>query len=575
MKSKTKWMAGFLAIVMLVSMILPILPILQASAAASSGEAPQAGVRYMIVSKKSGKAMTVSGNSADNAATIVQMPAEGYASQVWTLEDGGDGTFIFVNYFSNKVMNVPNNSTEAGTQMIQWNNDRSDNEKWLLTQTADGYYRITPKINPDYGLNVEGNSSGNAAAIIQWNYSGADNEKWSFVQVDTVLPNPAPTAPDPIEAIDAYIEQFFYVENGLGKLRNMPSNGFWTDAEVLEVFIDAYERIGDRKYLTVAEQFYDGIISRRGNDWSWNEYNDDVFWMVLATIRLYKNTKNQEYLTVAKVNFDMCYNRAWDTSFMGGGFWWRTDNTSKNGCVNGPGAFSALFIYETTGDERYLNIAKEVMAWEIEHLFNEQTGQHYDNIDINGNLNTWTNTGNQGNIIGPCTMLYKITGEQKYFDYALKAAEHAATLGDGADELLNEGANSGDTIGGKGQLGRWLGYFIAECGVVGFDEFMYANAESAWNNRNSDGLMWGEFGRTTVEDIQNTTEKMANTNLNKRDYAAWGCSAAVAWLLYTLELLPEVDIPDDPIVTVDPRNGRLPHPTAIRSCTFVSAVTVR
>ncbi len=362
--------------------------------------------------------------------------------------------------------------------------------------------------------------------------------------------------PDPVKAVDTYIDEFFYYDNRRGgQLRNMPSNGFWTDAEVLEMFIDAYEQIGDPQYLTVAEQFYDGIIYRRSEDWSWNEYNDDVFWMSLATIRLYENTKNEEYLRVAKANYDMCYARAWDTSYLGGGFWWTTNNHEKNGCVNGPGALAALKIYLTTGDEKYLNYGIEIMEWEFEYLFEEDTGRHLDNIDINGNINTWTNTGNQGNIIGPCTMLYKITGEQRYFDYAKKAADHAATLGDGKLGLLNEGANSGDTIGGKGLLGRWLGYFVRECDVRDYDKWMMDNARAAWNMRNAEGLMWGLFSKQTVDDIRHTDEIMEGSTLNMKDYAAWGCSAAVAWLLQTPGLLDAEDdtaeTPDDaaPVIT--------------------------
>lgn len=343
--------------------------------------------------------------------------------------------------------------------------------------------------------------------------------------------------PDPLAAIESYVSAFFYLDEreGYGRLRNQLDNGFWTDAEILEVFIDAYEVLGYEKYLQVAELFYQGIIDRRTEDWSWNEFNDDVFWMSLATIRLYKHTQNEDHLRVAKANFDMCFARAWDTTFLDGGCWWKTNNHEKNGCVNGPGALAALQIYEATQDTKYLDIGKMIMDWEVENLFNKNTGEHYDNINIDGVKNTWTNTGNQGNIIGPCTMLYKFTGEQKYFDYAKKAADHAATLGEGGLEILNEGANSGDTIGGKGLLARWLGYFIRECGVDinDYDKFMFDNARAAWNRRNSEGLMWGEFGKTTIENIQTTDETMANSQLLKRDYAAWGCSAAVSWLLNT------------------------------------------
>lgn len=360
--------------------------------------------------------------------------------------------------------------------------------------------------------------------------------------------------PDPIAAIDNFLNAFYTCTDPRrgGKMKNQLDNGFWTDAEMLEVIIDAYERIGDPRYLQIAEQFYDGIIERRSEDWSWNDFNDDVFWMTLATIRLYKNTQNEEYRDVAIQNFEMCYARAWDTSYLGGGFWWKTTNHEKNGCVNGPGAMAALMIYDTTGDERYLNIGKEVMEWEFEYLFEEDTGKHLDNIDINGKINYWTNTGNQGNIIGPCTMLYKFTGEQRYFDYAKAAADHATTLGEGDLEILNEGGDSGDTIGGKGLLARWLGYFIRECDVHDYDEWMQTNAQLAWNMRNSQGLMWGEFSKKTLEDIQTTDQMMQNSNFRMQDYAAWGCSAAVSWLLNTYGLMGDELPQEDPPASTEP-----------------------
>ena len=522
---KTKWLAALVAVLMMASVV--IAPILSVSAAAGL----YVGTDYVIVSKNSGMAMTVEGNSADNDALIVQMPVGNYASQVWTLQDGGDGYYKLVNKHSGKSMNVPWASTEAGVQPVQWNSGNADNEKWDITETGDGYYRITPKLAPAMGLNVSGASVASGGAVIQWNYAGADNEKWSFVQVNQVQPNPQAELPDPAYVIDTYIDAFFYFEDGVGKLKNEPSNGFWTDAEIMEVFIDAYERLGDPKYLTVAEQFYDGFIDRRGTEWSGNGFNDDILWMALATVRLYLNTGKAEHLAVAKQNFDMCYNRAWDTSVLNGGLWWTTDKLTKNGCVNGPGALAALKLYEATGDRAYYDKGKQIVDWMIAELYVADTGELYDNIHRNGTITHWINTGNQGNLVGACAMLYQHTGDQKYLNVAKKAADLSATLGDGSKELLNEGANSADSIGGKGLLARWLGYYVRELNVRDYDQFILDNAASAWSYRNSADLMWGEFGRQTVENIQTGDSTLAGSTTLKRDYAAWGCSAAVSWIL--------------------------------------------
>lgn len=373
---------------------------------------------------------------------------------------------------------------------------------------------------------------------------------------------------DPVLALDNYLEVFFYVDDhGYGRLNNMPSNGFWTDAEVLELFIDAYERVGDKKYLEVAEQFYKGIIQRRGKSWSWNEYNDDVFWMCLATARLAKHTGDKEQINLAKLNWNMCFNRAWDTEYYGGGLWWKqnAEVMSKNGCVNGPGAMSALAIYELTGEKTYLDHAIEIVDWMCGKLLTP-TGRFLDNIDINGKINEWTNTGNQGNVIGPCTTLYKLTGDGKYRQWATAAANHALTL-----DLWNEGGNSGDTIGGKGLLARQLGYFYRECEGINSNTKrnirvkMLQVAKDAWNNQNSRGIIWGTLKNKTVEDLltNNTPLDSGNPNTTLSSHASWGCSAAVSWFLQTPGLLPIDNKPADttaaPSTTAKPEEDLTPE----------------
>ena len=527
MRSKSRVLAAFLAMLMLVSTIVgSITPV-------KAAEGLTVGTYYTIVSKKSRMAMTVEGYSSANDAGIIQMPLGNYEAQVWQLQDGGDGYYKLVSYVGNKALDVPWASTAEGVQPALWNSGNGDNQKWGITEVEDGYYRITPKLVDTFGLNVEGNSTDRGANIIQWTYAGADNEKWSFIPVAEadIQPNPGLEAPLPVSAIDAYIDAFFYVEDGVGKLRNEPSNGFWTDAEILEVFIDAYERYGVDQYKTVVSQFFDGIISRRGTDWSWNGFNDDIMWMVIASARAYLLTGEQKYLTAAVDNFDMCYNRSWDTSFMGGGLWWTTDNTSKNACVNGPGAIAACLLGEATGDAAYYTKAQEIIDWEYAN-FVQTSGAVWDSFHVDGSHNEWASTYNQGTFIGACAMLYQYTGNSKYFDWAKLVADYSAGMGDGSEGYLNREQNGGDLIGFKGILGRWMGYFARECDVDDYNEWMYANAASAWTNRNRDNLMWTQFGRLTEEDLQNSDTSIGDNNTISK-YAAWGCSAAVSWLLNT------------------------------------------
>lgn len=486
---------------------------------------------YVIVSKSTGKAITVEGYARGDNARIIQMPLNNYESQVWTLVDAGDGYYQIVNKFSGKAIDVPWGSTEEGTQMAQFSKGSGDNQKFKVSAVEDGYFRITPKKVENFALNIEGNSKSNGAAIIQWPYEGNDNEKWQFQAVENINSNPELETAEPKTTIDSYLSKFFYVEDGVGKLRNEPDNGFWTDAEILEVMIDAYEQLEDEKYKTVFGQFYDGIIQRRGTSWAWNSFNDDIMWMVIASARAYLLTGEQKYLDTAVSNFKVAYERAWSED-LGGGLWWTTDNNTKNACVNGPGTIAACLLGKATGDENYYDKAKKIFQWEKEKLFDtvENPGAVWDSLNAEGKYSTWASTYNQGTFIGAAAMLYLHTGDKEYYNAAKLAADYASTMGDGVEGYLNREQNTGDLIGFKGILGRWLGYFARECNVSDYNDWMDTNAKSAWTNRNSDNLMWTEFGRITVDNIENSNKTLDGKNTIS-NYAAWGCSAAVSWVL--------------------------------------------
>lgn len=144
----------------------------------------QEGTEYIIVSKKSNKAITVKDNSKNDNAKIVQMSVTESASQIWTLDSDGKGYYQLVNKNSGKALDVPNSSKEEGKAMIQWSKGNGDNQKWKISHEGNGYYRITPKLSSKFGLNVSGNSTKDGAEIIQWNYgNGSDNSKWEIREV--------------------------------------------------------------------------------------------------------------------------------------------------------------------------------------------------------------------------------------------------------------------------------------------------------------------------------------------------------------------------------------------------------
>src|SRR5690606_8949151 len=94
-------------------------------------------------------------------------------------------------------------------------------------------------------------------------------------------------------------------------------NGWWGLAELIEMAIDAYDRKQSPEYEKIMTELVYGFVNRWGEDWAYNEYNDDIAWMVIAAMRAHHNTGNADFLMYARTNWDAMYARAWDTSFSG------------------------------------------------------------------------------------------------------------------------------------------------------------------------------------------------------------------------------------------------------------------
>ena len=300
--------------------------------------------------------------------------------------------------------------------------------------------------------------------------------------------------------------------------------GFWQTAETSEVFVDAYERFRDDASRTNMIDVVNSWLDSQGDDWRNNDYNDDILWACIMLTRTYLHVGTARYLNDAKNNFQTVYNRAWTDAY-GGGLVWCQGKTSKNACVNGPGAIAACYLAIATGDTSYYTKAQNIISW-MNKMLVQSDGGVWDNIDwdpVNSKYtyNTWISTYNQGTYIGATLMLYEYTKNNDYLEMAKRAASRATRISD----ILDGEDNGGDLIGFKGILARWLGKLIKDMSISTYNVWIQNNAHSAWINRNNENLMWTKFGTKTENNIENSSED------NKRTMTAWGCSAAVSWLV--------------------------------------------
>ena len=286
---------------------------------------------------------------------------------------------------------------------------------------------------------------------------------------------------------------------------------FWDYAEIFEIIDDLYEVSGDKSYFIQMEEMYQFVLRTYGEDWEYNPYNDDIMWLVIALTRAYLYTGAKKYLDLAKFNYDKTFERAKD-DVLGGGLYWRVENETKNTCVNCPAAVAADYLAKATGDNTYYDKLFYCLDWEIKNMFEPETGKVYDAYNIKGRKNPWSSTYNQGTFIGSCLAYYLKTGEKIYLDYAEKAAHYTMNVMYN-DGIMNNEENGNDLPGFKGILARYIRRYAELADRPVYLEWLRKNADSAWENRNSKGIMRTELGIKTEE---------------KDDYDVFTVSAAVS-----------------------------------------------
>jgi predicted alpha-1,6-mannanase (GH76 family) len=321
----------------------------------------------------------------------------------------------------------------------------------------------------------------------------------------------AVTAGNSDTILEAYNRAFYVEVEGKGAYYRETTDGgntsFWMRAEQLEMILDAHQRTGSDRERDRFLALYHGFLDQFGRDWTGNEFNDDIMWMVIACTRGSAVTGDHDMLDVARTNFDACYARAWSED-LGGGLWWKTDNRSKNACVNGPGAIAAVLLSRALKDESYLARAEALYAWLRATLFDAETGRVSDNIRRSGRVSSRSYSYNQGTFAGAAHLL----GHPE--DAALAANFTRNTLC--RDGLLPAYGETGDGGGFNGIAVRWIARFMQEHNrQADYLPWLQQNAQAAWDaRRHADNLAWCRWPEPTPDGPR----------------YSWGCSSAVVLL---------------------------------------------
>jgi predicted alpha-1,6-mannanase (GH76 family) len=286
---------------------------------------------------------------------------------------------------------------------------------------------------------------------------------------------------------------------------------FWTQAEAIETMIDAAV-INDDAGLknSVSELFY-GFVDLHGSDWSGNIYNDDLIWGVIMAARAYLMHGDSYMKDVAIYNFDLAWNRGWDNT-IDGGIWWTTNMQTKNACVNAPAAIAAMFLYYITGDVSYKTKAEDVINWMNDKLYVD--GKINGAINRNYAITEGPRTYTQGTYIGACNELYQVTNNYSYYSDALETMNFTRNQMCNGNGLLPDEYDTFDCQAFKGIFARWACKYVADHDLAEtFGAWLNYNAQKAWNNRNVNGLMWGQWWHPAPDGYLNAWEATSGVSI--------------------------------------------------------------
>ncbi|MDR1881815.1 MAG: carbohydrate-binding protein [Prevotella sp.] len=495
------------------------------------------GKAYKINSCYTGnKSLSTPNASLAESADVIAWTETNVPAQRWIASEAADNLFFLTNAYSEKALSESMTRPKAGDKLVQKSNNPTYSQ-WELLPVAneafpDAYYlrfSLQSTGGDDLYLEFDGNTDG-SPALLQTKRTGADSlrQMWTVVAED-ILPNRVTEALRD-SVMQGWKKRYF---NAL-----KTSTGFWGEAEMLETILDAYETTGKQEYKSMFEEAYEHFVSYpagwgqpgNGQDWRWNNYNDDIAWAVLASVRAYlmfgqHPNSGINYLNIARNNYDWMYARALLSSGM---LRWNQDpsgNQGSNSCINGPAEVAACYLAIATGDDAYYEKAKDLYALQRRWLYDPNTGKVFDSGSWSNNVftvgNSWVSTYNQGTFLGAALMLYNRYGTAQYLTDAHKIVEWTR------NDLCNtygviRVCGSGDDLQGfKGILMRYLRRYVVDLGLPDKVQWLQRNALQAYNNRNSQGVIWTAWWEKAAENF------VFSDGYNFAD-RPFGCSTAVS-----------------------------------------------
>lgn len=469
------------------------------------------------------KSVFVQDAGLQSGAPLVMWMDTRVPAQRWRLELKDDGTYALSNLYTKYYLGVNGNRAGARAEQRSFSSLLT---RWKIEPYNDGYRLV---LASNEALCLASASSDNGVQLTLVEKSAADPSLSVFTLNEEMTPVPEAFDADVRDAMmNGFLGQYYH-DASIGHV--LGGGGWWGDAEMFETILDAFATTGDLRYKEIFHELYINFLSRNGSDWSGNAFNDDITWMTLACLRAYKYFGNTDYLDKAKDNFTRMYNRAHQPF---GTLIWKQDQDNKlstTSCINCPATIAACYLGQLTNDKSWYDKALTIYTAQRKLLFNANTGEVWDSRSWNSDgsmgseYNSWVSTYNQGTMLGAAVALYEYTKDEMYLNDAIKIYERSRDHLTNSNKIISVCQTvNGDLCGFKGILMRYVRAYAESQHLEEPMLWLEKNAWHAYQNSNSDGVVWSAWLSKTTEDLR----RKEGNDIKDVTNDAFGSSTAVS-----------------------------------------------
>ena len=139
---------------------------------------------YKIISKVSGKALTIQNSLPQAGGSIVQQPDENLDTQKWIIKGAGINTYYIYSKCGNLCIDVPNGDSSNGNKLQLWGENGTNSQKFLFIKREvagektikDGIYKINLKNGKTF--DIDGGKFNSCANLQTWDNVNVQQQKF-------------------------------------------------------------------------------------------------------------------------------------------------------------------------------------------------------------------------------------------------------------------------------------------------------------------------------------------------------------------------------------------------------------